>query len=230
MRNKIAFIILIHLCCVRLSQAQQTKPQTIKKVLILGNSIVAHDPSPAIGWNASWGMAASVADSDFVSVLTSHIHLKQKDAEVRRQNISVFENYYTDYDLTQLKPFRDIQPDMLIIKIAENVKDSTAIANDFIGHYRKLIDYLDPDNKAIKVLVDGFWTNHHVNGIVKQLAEERGYDFVPISGLSADKTNMALGKFEHVGVASHPSDKGMRLIAGAIWNTIFKYFKIDAHP
>lgn len=224
MKTKIALIVLIHLCCIELSKAQQIKPPAIKKVLILGNSIVAHDPSPAIGWNASWGMAASVADSDFVSVLTRNIHSREKGVEIRRQNISVFENYYTDYDLTQLKAFRDMHPDMLIIKIAENVKDSTAIANDFIGHYRKLIDYLDPDNKAIKVLVDGFWTNHHVNGIVKQLAEERGYDFVPISGLSADKTNMALGKFEHVGVASHPSDKGMRLIAQAIWNIIYKHF------
>ncbi|MCG2615239.1 SGNH/GDSL hydrolase family protein [Terrimonas sp. NA20] len=223
MRTKI-ILTLFFLCCCACSQAQQVKHRKIQKVLILGNSIVAHDPSPAIGWNASWGMAASVADSDFVSILTKHIHLERKKAVVKRQNISVFENFYPTYDLTQLKPFREMKPDLLIIKIAENVKDSSAVSNDFAGYYKKLIDYLDPENKAIKVLVDGFWTNHHVNGIVKDLAKDRGYDFVSIAGLSADKTNMAIGQFEHEGVASHPSDKGMRLIAEAIWNTIDKYF------
>ncbi|PZR27769.1 MAG: hypothetical protein DI535_09290 [Citrobacter freundii] len=223
MKTKI-LITFIVLCCCAYSEAQQVKRKKIKNVLILGNSIVAHDPSPAIGWNANWGMAASVPDSDFVSVLTRAIHQERKRTKVKRQNISVFENYYTTYDLTQLKPFRDMKPDMLIIKISENVKDSTALSNNFAGYYKKLIDYLDPENKAIKILVDGFWTNHHVNTIVKDLAKERGYDFVSISGLSADKTNMAIGQFAHEGVASHPSDKGMRLIAESIWQTISKYF------
>lgn len=224
MNVRTTLLMLAALTCCQLMKGQHAKHKKIRTVLILGNSIVAHDPNPAIGWNASWGMAASVPDSDFVSVLTRHIHQKRKRATVKRQNISVFENYYASYDLTQLKPFRDIQADMLIIKIAENVKDSTAPDNHFMDHYKALIDYLDPGDKAVKILVDGFWTNHYVNDIVKELAKERGYDFVSIAGLSADKTNMALGQFTHEGVASHPSDKGMRLIAEAIWITIRKYF------
>lgn len=72
--------------------------------------------------------------------------------------------------------------------------------------------------------MDGFWSNRNVNKIVKQVATDGKYVFVSITALFDDKTNTAKGKFTHEGVAAHPSDKGMRLIAERIWTSIQKYF------
>ncbi len=197
----------------------------IKRVLILGNSIVKHKPAPTIGWKGNWGMAASIKDSDFVHLLIQKIKIENSRCKVKFMNIAVFERTYTSYDLNSLKSLKAYNPDLIIIKISENVTDSTAIKNNFSGAYKKLIDYLDPDKNAVKVIVEGFWDKPQANKIAKQVAEEGMFDFVRLSDLSKDKANMAYGKFENQGVAMHPSDQGMRFIANRIWETIKRYFE-----
>jgi len=196
----------------------------VNKVLIVGNSIVEHDPAPSIGWTGNWGMAASVRDSDFVHILTRKIQAVNNNCLVKFVNIAEFERNYTTYNLNKLKIFRAFKPDMIIIKISENVNDSTSNENNFLGSYKKLLQYLDPNGKSVKVIVDGFWIKPNVNKIVKQVAIDGKYDFISITELSYDVSNTAKGKFAHAGVAAHPSDKGMRLIAERIWDTIKKYF------
>ena len=75
-----------------ISNSQGVKHNKINKVLILGNSIVAHDPEPDIGWAGNWGMAASISDSDFVHVLTRKIQAANRYVVVKSWNIAVFEN------------------------------------------------------------------------------------------------------------------------------------------
>lgn len=202
----------------------QVNHKKINHVLILGNSIVSHGPKPDIGWTGNWGMAASCVDSDFVHILKRKILLVNKNAEVRNENIGAFELNYSTFNLEEYKSIRDFKPDMIIIKIAENVNDVTPIEKNFQSYYNKLLQYLDPKSRAIKIIVDGFMPNQNVNKIVKQVASDGGYDFVSITPLFEDKTNTALGKYAHAGVAAHPSDKGMRLIAERIWSSIQKYF------
>ena len=93
----------------------------IKTVLILGNSIVLHSPRAEIGWYGNWGMAASVKDSDFVHLLIRDIHKKDSTVEVRFRNIADFERNFESYQMTILDSLRN--PDMLIMKISENVDD-----------------------------------------------------------------------------------------------------------
>lgn len=202
----------------------QVNHKKINHVLILGNSIVSHPPKPDIGWTGNWGMAASCIDSDFVHILKRKILLINNHAEVRDENIGAFELNYSTFNLEEYKSIREFKPDMIIIKIAENVNDVTPIEKDFQSYYKKLLQYLDPKGKAIKIIVDGFMPNQNVNKIVQQVASDEGYDFVTITPLFDDKTNTALGKYAHAGVAAHPSDKGMRLIAERIWSSIQKYF------
>jgi len=48
---------------------------TIRRVLILGNSITIYSPAPQIGWYGDWGMAAGSKDKDFVHILDKSLSI-----------------------------------------------------------------------------------------------------------------------------------------------------------
>ncbi len=198
------------------------KPGRIKTVLVLGNSILKHSPKPEIGWYGNWGMAASAQDSDFVHLLIRDIHRVDRSVVVKYRNIADFERDFVSYPFSNLDSLRN--PDMLIMKISENVNDSKAAEDDFIFWFDKLVDYLAPRKRSAKIIVDGFWEKKSVNKMLEEYALKNGLPFVPVCHLSADSTNMAVGKFEHTGVARHPSDKGMRMIEQKIWEKISQFF------
>ena len=55
--------------------------------------------------------------------------------------------------------------------------------------------------------------------ILQAYAQERGHSCIDCS-FAVDEKNMALGLFEHKGVAAHPSDAGMEAIANAIFQAL----------
>jgi hypothetical protein len=198
------------------------KEKKDKTVLILGNSIVRHSPKPEIGWYGDWGMAASVKDSDFVHLLIRDIHQMDPSVKVKYKNIADFERNFDTYSFSNLDSVR--YPDILVLKISENVQDKKALEDHFIRYFDKLVRYVAPLNRSVKVILDGFWKKDHVNGLIEKYAKREKYPFVSISDLSNDSTNMAIGMYEHKGVAAHPSDKGMRMIERRIWNSVKGYF------
>jgi hypothetical protein len=195
----------------------------VKTVVIFGNSLVRHGPSPGLGWYGDWGMAASAKDSDFVHLLIRDIHLKDPLVVVKFLNITDFERGFDTYPLSNLDSLRN--PDMLIMKISENVNNKKALEDNFISSYDKLINYVAPNEQSVKVIVDGFWANQNVNRLIEEYALRKNYLFITTTSLSKDSTNTARGKFKHGGVAAHPSDKGMRLIEQNIWRCIKDYFE-----
>ena len=199
-----------------------TKISKIKKVLILGNSIVVQGPIPAIGWNGNWGMAASSIDSDFVHVLIRRIHYQDSSVAIRYKNIAGFESDFIRYPLSNLDSLRN--PDMLILKISENVNEEMAADSNFLKYYSQLVGYIDSNQNSLNVIVDGFWNKAQVNGMIRQYAIQNKFPFITIKDLSGDPANEAGNKFEDAGVASHPSDQGMRMIADRIWDYINVYF------
>lgn len=215
-------IWLILLFFLSACQLYSKKEKQIDSVLFLGNSIVAHDPSPEIGWNADWGMAASVRDSDYVHLLQEIIHKINPSIRVSWDNIAKFEVDYNHFDLNQLEYGKN---DLIVIKISENVKYEEGMDQKFMDSYDRLIRHVNPSDSSLIVIVEGFWTTP-VNDIIKRYAEERKYPFIPLADLlREDSTNAAIGLFEHEGVAQHPSDKGMRNIASRIWNVISENIK-----
>lgn len=203
----ILFWTVLSSCGGNFGSSEQTH---INKVLILGNSIVAHDPAPSIGWSGDWGMAASCRDSDFVHIIAKRIDEISPKTEVAWGNLSAFERDYATYDLTQLQKYQGA--DVLIVKISENVQYSPAMESKFKERYAALIEYLKGDNTTV-VVSEGFWPTP-INDWMKSCAQENGYLFVALSDLFADdKSNAAIGLFENEGVANHPSDKGMRNVA-----------------
>ncbi|WP_316818483.1 SGNH/GDSL hydrolase family protein [Pedobacter nyackensis] len=198
-------------------------PQKIKNVVILGNSIVAHPVKTSIGWNADWGMAASVRDSDFVHRLIHKIHKVDPAVDICYTSIAPFELNYETYDLSQLSTYRNA--DIIIIKISENVDLQTAEKRGFITYYDKLIKYLNSNQKSQIIISDGFWPSP-VNELIKTYAIDHKYPFVTLPDLYRDDVaNSARGKFENEGVGNHPSDQGMRNIANRIWDCIARYFQ-----
>jgi hypothetical protein len=198
----------------------KTKIGQVTRILILGNSIVKHSPSSAIGWNGNWGMAASSADSDFIHILVRDIKTKDTSCSVAYRNIADFEQNYRTFELSSLDSLKNIKPDIIIMRIGENVNDSAG--EEFVKKYNDLINYVKTDNSVI-VITDGFWPKKNVNHLIKNYASDNRYTFISMSNLSTPE-NEARGLFANQGVAMHPNNKGMRKIANRLWKYLSIYF------
>jgi hypothetical protein len=220
-----SFILLLAVLLFALkgeNKIRTSRDERIQRVVILGNSLVRHGQAPDLGWYGDWGMAASARDSDFVNLLVRNIHQKDPAVKIQFRNIADFERSFASYQLSKLDSFRNA--DLLIVKISENVNNQTALDSNFVHYYDRLIKYLAPQKKSVKVIVDGFWKKQDVNSMIRKYAEAHHYLFVTTTDLSDDPSNTAKGNFTHEGVAAHPSDKGMRMIAQRIWDSIKDYF------
>lgn len=187
----------------------------IKTVVVLGNSITVRPPYPKIGWYSSWGMAASCIDSDFIHRLIKDIHGRDSSVIVRYASIAEFEKHWATYDLNQLDSLRC--PDMLIMRISENVKDSAVV--EFINHYDKLVKRI---GAKLTVITDGFWPKDEVNDVIENYALSEGYPFISLTDLFTSE-NQALGFANH-SIQRHPNDQGMRMIEESIWEYVGRYF------
>lgn len=106
--------------------------------------------------------------------------------------------------------------DLIVMKIGENVNVAGTNYAQFITKYDLLIRYLDPSNKAVKLIVDGFWDHNEVNNDIRNYTLGKKYPLVSITDLSLQSANK--------GLAGHPTDQAMGLIAERLWNYIKKYF------
>lgn len=206
----------------KLTHAPMVKHHHIKTVVILGNSITLHTPDASIDWFNNWGMAATAKDSDYVHRLINDIRKKNKEVQIKYMNIADFERNFKTYDLHQVDSLKN--PDMLIMRIAENTDDPTVAASGFISYYDKLIHYLDPQNQSVKVITDGFWQNSHTNNLIETYAKAQHFTFMKLDDLSSNSANMAIHQFKNPGVQRHPSNKGMKAIEQRIWTAIKPYF------
>lgn len=192
------------------------------KVLILGNSLVYHGPKKNIGWEGSWGMAASAKEKDFVHLLQNEFNIHSLPAKFEVGTfVKTFERNFGDFSQNEFKSYKSFKADLIILKLGEN------IVNEDLRNYNlkralvNLVAYLKPAEKPSKVYVVGsFWSRRQVDTILQEISFERSWNFVALSDLSRDKSNMALEEFENKGVGRHPSDEGMYKIFKRVWNCI----------
>ncbi|MGN6395064.1 MAG: hypothetical protein ACTHMI_05860 [Mucilaginibacter sp.] len=187
-----------------------------KNVVILGNSITFTPSNPNGEWKGNWGMAASAADSDYVHRLTAHFTALNPTCRVSARNIAEFEIDYVNYDFdANLKDLRDSAPDLLILRIGEDVDVPTYNANIFKARYTALIDYFISKNSKLLVLGAGpLWNAYLMEPIMHDNA------YVSLAHINEDRTNTAYGLFNTPGLQVHPSDKGMRAISDSIWSGV----------
>lgn len=206
----------------KIDPVDSQKVSKFQKVLILGNSITYHQPDLNLDWNGNWGMAASNKDSDYVHILIKHFQNYNPKILLKAINFSVFENEYLNYDLNRIDSLKQFKPDLLILRIGENVNVNNVETNDFYGHYIKLIEFFKQDNPSVKIIcVSNFWRNPQVEDIIKESATTEKTAYVSLSHL--DKIEYtAWGLFANTAVGSHPGDKGMKAIAELIWSKILE--------
>ena len=194
------------------------------RVLFIGNSITLHPPAPKIGWTNSWGMAASAAEKDYVHIVTRGIEERiGKKAHVRVVNLAEFERGYRTFNFARLEDYVNFHPEYFIVALGENVasfKDNDDEAAYQDG-FRKLLSLFVNDKNKPRTVVRGvFWPNKRKDALMGEVARELDVPFV-VAESQGKSEYTAKGLFQHTGVAAHPGDKGMRMIADAILEGLF---------
>jgi hypothetical protein len=210
----IFFLPWVLLAC---SKKNEPDPSIVHKVLILGNSITYAPANPTEGWNCSCGMAASSVDKDYVHLLEARLKALNKSTTVDVVNIGEFEGKFDTYDFNKLQSYRDAKPDIIIIRIGEAVLTTDGAL--FESKYQELINYLKVNNPGVKILAVG----SILSG--RDLADNvmsKYSDYISLANLRFDPTHFSYGLFTNPGIASHPSDKGMRAISDKIWDGMEK--------
>ena len=233
------FILAISVCCIIFCQACGSEKQeaihispedTVKfnNILILGNSITFHGSKPDIGWTGNYGMAASSESHDYVHLLEGKIKGYNSSAQFKIGNISAtFERKFWEVDTANFATYRDFKPDLIILRIGENIADSLAVEKSLNKHVESLITYLTQNPKPQICLVGSFWPNNNINRIFQDLCIKNKWDYVSLDGLYQNRqVNTAINDFANAGVGMHPSDQGMKEISERIWAKIQYLFLI----
>jgi lysophospholipase L1-like esterase len=199
--------------------AAENAPKAFTSIVILGNSITYSERNASIGWNDSWGMAASSREKDYVHLLSSKFRQTDSSARVRALNIAAFELDYAHYDFDkELRAYRTLRPDLLILRIGENVQQGGFDAMSFQQRYSNLISYFKSGNPNLTVLsVGSFWPDRrYVNAEM-----QKHQPYLSLEPLGFDITNYAFDRPNvDQSVKGHPGDKGMQGIADMIWQSL----------
>ncbi len=214
---------LLILCAILMLSCTKEEDTVLKKdikVLILGNSVLKHAPASNIGWLGDWGMAASATDKDFLNVYNRLLQVSDKYSyvDVSSKNIAGWENDFS----FNLKEFVDITSknyDVLIVRLGENVSNTA----EYQTALNKMINLFKSQNT--KVIITGtVWEDPIEEEIHKKVALENGYTYIPFESFRSNTKNYALGLFENVGVAGHPSDLGMQVIGQLLYTTTIEVY------
>ncbi len=192
-----------------------------KRILIIGNSITRHAPKADIGWHGDFGMAASCEEKDYVHLLASRI-LEREDACIMVHQLATWERECTeDTGLAYAKASHDFMADTVIFRLGENIKPQAG--EDALALMEKafstLADYICPEGARV-IFTTCFWRHGVVDEAIRAVAKKRGMPLVELSDLGDDDRYMAVGLFEHRGVAMHPGDLGMAMIAERIYKAL----------
>lgn len=197
----------------------------VGRILFLGNSITLHGPAPNIGWTGNWGMAASSEDLDYVHLLQSKItKAAGGQPEIMVRNIAEFERGLATFQIRdQLKKELEFRADVVVVAIGENAsKPETAEARlQFRDSFNNLLAAIEEAGHPRIFVRSQFWADPEKDGLMKEVTLARRHTWIELSGL-VDESCFARSerKIEHAGVAGHPGDKGMKVIADALFTAM----------
>ena len=194
------------------------KPEEIQvNVLENGNSITLHGIRPEVGWYNVWGMAASRPECDYVHRLERAVLSVAPDAAFGICQVAAWERQYENGEALHesYEAARDFSADIIVFRCIENCTHKGFDGERFKASLDALIRYLDRDGKARLILTTSFW-RHPGDEALRAYAAERDCLCIELGDLGEDDAMKAIGLFEHRGVANHPGDLGMEMIAKRI--------------
>lgn len=217
-----------------------TTPADPLKILVVGNSITQHAPSPAKGWLANWGMAATAPEKDYVHILESRALAANSNVEMHWVNIAEYEKYFYDWSLISgdYSRYADFDADILISAIGANVKNGanegdSSYENDETftkEKFKAILDYFNPGGDAAVIIGATPLTNTEIVTILAEAATAYNYyyvDMTDVSGTAYSAVNYESTLKEIFGVTSidagvlgHPGDDGMAAMADRFWTTL----------
>lgn len=197
---------------------------TINNVLIIGNSITTH---PVVSyWWGSWGMAASTAANDFVHKLQTRIRAINPSTTIDGKYCIAWEQAHTTFDKTAFDSYFSTVPQLVIIRLGENVTDTT----NYQTSLQSLVDYIKTKAPLARIVITGnFWASTAKDTIHAAVCTANKLTYIPLSDLNIEANRSYIGAqvfgddgqlhtIENAGVASHPGDAGMSAIADRIFN------------
>jgi hypothetical protein len=195
-----------------------------KEVLVIGNSITRHGPSPKISWLNNWGMAASRSNLDFVSVLFTLITTRHRGEAFRQHVISLAKLERDDNFMLSPKDIGDIgNVKFAIVQLGDNAGKTVGEIDRFLMRYEDLLTRLSSAASPDLVLrcVGTWWHKSAMDFRIKSICEKHGGKFVLIGDLHTDIRNSASHENSglHPGVGAHPGDRGMYAIAERIFQS-----------
>ncbi len=211
-------ILLIAALCLSLDLAAGE----VREISVIGNSLRRHHLKPSIGWNHEWGMAAGSEDKDYTHLLYRKIGDKFKAAGKPEPTLTlpprsvIAEADWSSWDAPATK-----SADVLIIQLGDNFrpKEDFDPQRDFIAPYTKMLTDMKAVNPDRILICVSNWDDDKKFNWLHTAAKAAGVPFVDINKLSKDRKNRAAseGRFTHNSVNWHPGDRGMAVIADAIW-------------
>ena len=192
------------------------------RVMFVGNSITRHGVKPEIGWYNAWGMAASSRENDYVHQLISKIDSAKADAAYCICQAAQWEFAYktgTENFYQMYREAHDFQADIIVLRVIENCRLDEFDADIFKAELEKLLAYLNPTGKAKAVITTSFW-HHCGDDAIREFSKEHQIPLVEIGDLGEKDEMKAIGLFENSGVANHPGDLGMKMIADRIYEKL----------
>lgn len=193
--------------------------------LAIGNSITRH--GLADYWWDEVGMAATKADNDYVHLVVDYLKDTYGDVCYYAINFCTWENQEHDRAETHyiLDTYLSTKLDLVTIQLSENVSDITTFKTDF----EALINYIHDNAPNADIYIIGdFWDSGEKELMKIEAATDIGVPFISLDKIKGNpEYQCGIGTIvydakgnehvvEHNGVASHPSDKGMKYIADAI--------------
>lgn len=188
------------------------------KVLFIGNEITTSKPIPELGWDGTWGMAASSEDKDYVNIVMQYVKQTNPDAKYLTFDASGFEKSYTyiSYNMDLFSAARDFDADIIVMRIGENCREQELKTTPFNVQYLRVIDYLNKSGNAKIIITTSFNDYDILDDEISIAARSRNYPLVKLGDLSKDESNLADNKYKGTKLAAYPGDIGMKKIADRI--------------
>ena len=199
-------------------------PIVPSKTLFIGNSLL-------LGWG-TFGMCALDSSHDYYHYVSEYIKNIKSDATFDKISGTTFESATSEdaadswmHDTLSEKLSQDIE--LVLIQLSDNVNTDEK-NKTFKLTCAKLIQYIRTQcPKARVAWVSAWYYTSERQGIISEACEKYSAKFISITNLAVTENRGSIGDRIHKddgstvtvdssGVASHPGNKGMRLIANRI--------------